>query len=109
MVQKQAASSYVAQLNKAGYWKKPIGTEARGCQLFPAERYHQDFMAKNPNHPDITTWDKPKVANRNRLFPASASNSGLHLLPDRRFLAISIHKASSRVARASNANMINIG
>lgn len=67
--QGKAATAYIAQLNKAGYWKKPIVTKIEAFSFFPAEAYHQDFMAKNPTHPYITTWDKPKVANLKRLFP----------------------------------------
>ncbi len=68
-VQRKAASAYIGQLGKAGYWKKPIVTKIEGYSFFPAETYHQDFMAKNPNHGYIVTWDKPKVANLKRLFP----------------------------------------
>ena len=67
--QRKAASLYIAQLNKAGYWKKPIVTKIEAFSFFPAETYHQDFMAKNPAHPYIIAWDKPKVANLKRLFP----------------------------------------
>lgn len=67
--QKKAASTYIGQLSRAGYWKKPIVTKIEGFSFFPAETYHQDFMAKNPNHGYIVTWDKPKVANLKRLFP----------------------------------------
>lgn len=67
--QRKAASAYIGQLGKAGYWKKPIVTKIEGYSFFPAETYHQDFMAKNPNHGYIVTWDKPKVANLKRLFP----------------------------------------
>ncbi len=67
--QGKAARAYIAQLGKAGYWKKPIVTKIEGYSFFPAETYHQDFMAKNPNHGYIVTWDKPKVANLKRLFP----------------------------------------
>ena len=68
-VQRKAASAYIGQLGKAGYWKKPIVTKIEGFSFFPAESYHQDFMAKNPSHPYIVTWDKPKVASLKRLFP----------------------------------------
>ncbi len=68
-IQRKAASAYIAQLGKAGYWKKPIVTKIEGYSFFPAETYHQDFMRKNPNHGYIVTWDKPKVANLKRLFP----------------------------------------
>jgi peptide-methionine (S)-S-oxide reductase len=67
--QRKAASSYITQLGKAGYWKKPIVTKIEAYSFFPAETYHQDFMMKNPTHPYITAWDKPKVANLKRLFP----------------------------------------
>lgn len=67
--QNKAASAYIAQLSRAGYWKKPIVTKIEGFSFFPAETYHQDFMAKNPNNGYILTWDKPKVANLKRLFP----------------------------------------
>ena len=67
--QRQAASAYIAQLGKAGVWKKPIVTKIEAFSFFPAEPYHQNFMAKNPTHPYITAWDKPKVANLKRLFP----------------------------------------
>jgi peptide-methionine (S)-S-oxide reductase len=67
--QKKAATAYIAQLNKAGYWKKPIVTKIEAFSFFPAEAYHQDFMARNPNQGYIVAWDKPKVANLKRLFP----------------------------------------
>lgn len=67
--QRRAASAYIAQLGKAGYWKKPIVTKIEGFSFFPAETYHQDFMAKNPAHGYIVAWDKPKVANLKKLFP----------------------------------------
>jgi peptide-methionine (S)-S-oxide reductase len=67
--QRKAASAYIAQLNRASYWKKPIATKIEAFSFFPAESYHQDFMVKNPAHPYITAWDKPKVANLKKLFP----------------------------------------
>jgi len=69
-VQRNAARAYIAQLDKAAYWKKPIVTKIEPHSFFPAETYHQDFMAKNPRHPYIVQWDKPKIANLNRLFAA---------------------------------------
>jgi peptide-methionine (S)-S-oxide reductase len=67
--QSKAASAYIAQLGKAGYWKRPIVTKIEVYSFFPAEAYHQDFMAKNPAHGYIVAWDKPKVANLKKLFP----------------------------------------
>jgi peptide-methionine (S)-S-oxide reductase len=68
VAQRNAASAYIVQLDKAAYWKKPIATKLEPFSFFPAETYHQDFMAKNPRHPYIVQWDKPKIANLKRLF-----------------------------------------
>jgi peptide-methionine (S)-S-oxide reductase len=68
-VQSKAASAYIAQLGKSGAWKKPIVTRIEAYGFFPAEAYHQDFMAKNPRHSYIRSWDLPKIAALKRLFP----------------------------------------
>jgi peptide-methionine (S)-S-oxide reductase len=68
--QNTAAKAYLAQLSAKSPWgRKPVTTIERGT-FFSAESYHQDFMAKNPNHGYIKAWDVPKVANLKRLFPA---------------------------------------
>ena len=67
--QRNAARAYIAQLDKAAYWQKPIVTTLEPFSFFPAETYHQDFMAKNPRHPYIVQWDKPKITNLEKLFP----------------------------------------
>ncbi len=36
---------------------------------YPAEPYHQNFMARNPNHPYIVYWDNPKVAQLEKTYP----------------------------------------
>ena len=66
--QRNAARAYIAQLDKAAYWQKPIVTTLEPFSFFPAETYHQDFMAKNPRHPYIAQWDKPKITNLKKLF-----------------------------------------
>jgi peptide-methionine (S)-S-oxide reductase len=68
--QRLVASAYLAQLRASGLWRQPIVTRIERYQRFyPAEAYHQDFMAKNPGHPYITTWDMPKVTALHRQFP----------------------------------------
>ena len=70
--QRLVASAYLAQLRASGLWKAPIVTRVEAYQRFyPAEAYHQDFMAKNPRHPYIQAWDVHKVNNLRRLFPNS--------------------------------------
>lgn len=68
--QARVAAAYLAQLKKSGLWKQPIVTTIEPYKAFyPAEGYHQDFAANNPDHGYIKRWDAPKVANLKRLFP----------------------------------------
>ncbi len=68
--QGRVARAYLEQLRAARLWNRPIVTAIEAPQRFhPAEAYHQDFMAENPNHGYIRRWDAPKVANLRRLFP----------------------------------------
>ncbi len=70
--QRLVATAYLAQLRNSGLWKAPIVTRIEAYQRFyPAEAYHQDFMAKNPRHPYIQAWDVHKVDNLRRLFPSA--------------------------------------
>ena len=69
--QRLVASAYLAQLRASGPWKAPIVTRIEAYKAFyPAEAYHQDFIAANPRHPYILAWDAPKIAALRRLFPA---------------------------------------
>lgn len=74
--QRAVAAAYVSQLGKSGLWDKPLATKIERAQKFyPAETYHQDFMAKNPRHGYIVRWDAPKVAALKRLYPGVYSAS----------------------------------
>ena len=65
----QEAEAIAGMQRAAADWPAPIVTKLEPFSFFPAETYHQDFMAKNPNHRYIVQWDKPKIANLNKLFP----------------------------------------
>jgi peptide-methionine (S)-S-oxide reductase len=67
--QSKAATAYIAQLGKAGAWKAKIVTQIEPFSFYPAESYHQNYMAKNPRDGYIMANDAPKVANLKRLFP----------------------------------------
>jgi len=68
--QAAVAKAYIAQLDKAGLWKKPIVTKIEAYKAFyPAEAYHQDYMAINPRSGYIVRWDAPKVAALKTMFP----------------------------------------
>ena len=68
--QRIVASAYLKQMSASGIWKRPIVTKVENYKkFFRAEKYHQDFMIKNPRHGYIVRWDKPKVAALQRLYP----------------------------------------
>lgn len=68
--QARVAAGYLAQLKRLDLWKQPIVTTVEPYKAFyPAESYHQDFMANNPNHGYIRRWDAPKVMALKRMFP----------------------------------------
>jgi peptide-methionine (S)-S-oxide reductase len=67
--QRDAATAYIAQLDKTKSWSRPIVTRIEGGEFYPAEEYHQDYMVKNPNSGYIRAFDVPKVQALKRLFP----------------------------------------
>ncbi len=69
--QKRVALAYVAQLDKAKAFPKPIVTEIAALPAFyPAEDYHQNYLALHPTQPYIVYNDLPKIANLKTQFPA---------------------------------------
>lgn len=70
--QRAVAAAYIAQLGKARAFPAPIVTKLETGSFFPAEAYHQNFYDRNPNHPYIVHWDKPKVAAFKAGFPTLA-------------------------------------
>ena len=67
--QRETATRYIAQLEKAHVWKAPIVTRIETGRFFPAEAYHQDFMVRQPDHPYIRFNDLPKLAAFKQIFP----------------------------------------
>jgi peptide-methionine (S)-S-oxide reductase len=67
--QKKVADAYIAQLNAAKVYKKPIVTKVGTLEgFFPAEAYHQDYLTLHPNQPYIAYNDIPKVENLKKIF-----------------------------------------
>ena len=67
--QKKVADAYIAQLNAAKAYPKPIVTKVGSLQgFFPAEAYHQDYLTLHPNQPYIAYNDLPKVENLKKMF-----------------------------------------
>ncbi|WP_233150974.1 peptide-methionine (S)-S-oxide reductase MsrA [Sphingomonas mollis] len=70
--QATVARAYIAQLGQAHAFPKPIVTKLEQGKFYPAEAYHQDFFDRNPGHPYIVAWDKPKLAAFRAAYPALA-------------------------------------
>jgi peptide-methionine (S)-S-oxide reductase len=68
--QRDAATAYIRRLAEAKTYRGPIVTTLAPLQAFyPAEEYHQHFMARNPDYSYIVYNDRPKVELLKRRFP----------------------------------------
>ena len=68
--QKETALAYIDQLNKAKVFPGPIVTQVVPLQgFYPAEEYHQNFLARHPDYPYIVFYDLPKLRNLQEQFP----------------------------------------
>lgn len=68
--QKNIALAYIAQLDKAHAFPRPIVTRVDPLKgFYAAESYHQDYLIHNPTAPYIAINDLPKVENLRRVFP----------------------------------------
>jgi peptide-methionine (S)-S-oxide reductase len=68
--QAATAKAYIAQLNQAHVFDAPLVTTIEpGRTFYPAEAYHQNFLARNPAYPYIVINDLPKLAALQRLYP----------------------------------------
>jgi peptide-methionine (S)-S-oxide reductase len=67
--QKKVTDAYIAQLNAAKVYAKPIVTKVGPLDgFYPAEAYHQDYLTLHPNQPYIAYNDIPKVENLKKIF-----------------------------------------
>jgi peptide-methionine (S)-S-oxide reductase len=69
--QAKTAKDYIAQLDAAKAFKRPIVTKTGTMKatFFPAEAYHQDYAIRHPYQPYIVFNDAPKVENLKKTFP----------------------------------------
>ena len=68
--QAATARAYIAQLNAAKLFPRPIATKIEPFKGFYwAEDYHQDFLVKNPTYPYIVYNDLPKIDALKRVWP----------------------------------------
>jgi peptide-methionine (S)-S-oxide reductase len=68
--QQRVAQAYIAQLDAAHAFDKPIVTKLESYNgFYPAEEEHQDFLTEHPTYPYIVINDLPKVAQLKQLYP----------------------------------------
>lgn len=68
--QQKISRDYIAQLDAAKAFRKPIVTQVVPLKgFFDAESYHQDYALHNPNNPYILVCDRPKVEALKQQFP----------------------------------------
>lgn len=68
--QRDISTAYIAQLDAAGVFRKPIVTQVTPLKgFYDAESYHQDYALNNPDNPYIQVCDRPKIDALRKEFP----------------------------------------
>jgi peptide-methionine (S)-S-oxide reductase len=68
--QKRVAETYIRQLNAAKVFPRQIVTQLEPLAgFYPAEEYHQNYLARNPGNPYIVYNDLPKLTELQKRFP----------------------------------------
>jgi peptide-methionine (S)-S-oxide reductase len=68
--QKRVAEAYIRQLNAAKVFPRQIVTQLEPLAgFYPAEEYHQNYLARNPGNPYIVYNDLPKLTELQKRFP----------------------------------------
>ena len=68
--QQQIATDFIAKKTADKVFEKPIVTQIVALEkYYQAEKYHQDYLVKNPNERYIIVHDLPKLENLRKTFP----------------------------------------
>ena len=68
--QEATAKAYIAQLDAAKIFGKPIATKVEPLKgFYAAEDFHQDYLVHNPDSTYIRVNDLPKIAALERVWP----------------------------------------
>jgi peptide-methionine (S)-S-oxide reductase len=68
--QKKLSTEYIAQLDAAKVFRKPIVTQVVPLKgFYDAELYHQDYALHHPDNPYIQVCDVPKIDALKKEFP----------------------------------------
>jgi peptide-methionine (S)-S-oxide reductase len=69
--QRETTEELIATLDAEGIWSSPIVTEVTELETFyPAEDYHQEYYAQNPNQPYCQVVIEPKLAKFRSAYAA---------------------------------------
>jgi peptide-methionine (S)-S-oxide reductase len=69
--QRKMADAYIAQLDHKKVFSEPIVTEVVPLSgFYPAEAYHQNYVARHRDQPYIAINDLPKLERLQETFPA---------------------------------------
>ena len=69
--QRAATRAYIDQLQRSGVFAAPLATRVDGGKPFyPAEDYHQNYLALHPDAAYIRFYDLPKIEALKRQYPA---------------------------------------
>jgi peptide-methionine (S)-S-oxide reductase len=73
--QHKISQAYIAQLDAAHIFPKPIVTQVVPLKgFYDAESYHQDYALHNPDNPYILVCDRPKIEALKQQFPELFQN-----------------------------------
>ncbi|MEO6966419.1 MAG: peptide-methionine (S)-S-oxide reductase MsrA [Acidobacteriaceae bacterium] len=68
--QERISKAYIAQLDAAKVFHKPIVTQVVPLKgFYEAEAYHQDYALNHPENPYIQICDRPKIEALQKEFP----------------------------------------
>lgn len=75
--QKETTKKIIAELDKSGDFDDPIVTTIEEMKKFyPAEDYHQDYFAQNPDNPYCQAVVGPKVAKFQKRYKEMVKKDG---------------------------------
>ncbi|HXR85297.1 MAG TPA: peptide-methionine (S)-S-oxide reductase MsrA [Hanamia sp.] len=68
--EKTEIENYIKQLNQSGKYKAPIAVQVMPLTKFwPAENYHQDYIAKNPDSRYVENVSIPEIKKFQKEYP----------------------------------------
>jgi peptide-methionine (S)-S-oxide reductase len=68
--QRKISTAYIAQLEAARVFPKPIVTQVVPLKgFYDAESYHQDYALHNPDNPYILVCDRPRIEALKKEYP----------------------------------------